>query len=54
MNTLWDHVILNGTVVAQGTQKKANIYIKEGKIAAISETPLEGNTKETTNHKINL
>ena len=33
----WDHVILNGTLVNSTDTFKANIYIKDGKIFAITE-----------------
>ena len=33
---MWDHVIKNGTIVTAGDTVKGDIYIKDGKIAAIS------------------
>ncbi len=44
----WDHIIRNGRVVTSSTEYTANIYIKAGKIAAITEEELEGNAKEIT------
>ncbi|MCL1631181.1 allantoinase AllB [Sporolactobacillus sp. CPB3-1] len=44
----WDCVIKNGTIVTPNDTYKADIYIKDGKIAAISSEPLEGNTKRET------
>ncbi|EST12651.1 allantoinase AllB [Sporolactobacillus laevolacticus] len=44
----WDYVIKNGTLVTSNESFKANIYIKDGKIAAISDQPLEGEAKTET------
>ena len=44
----WDHVILNGTLVTATDTFKGNIYVKDGKIFAITEGLLEGDAKETT------
>ncbi|MEG1524989.1 MAG: allantoinase AllB [Clostridia bacterium] len=44
----WDHVILNGTLVTSTDEQRANVYIKDGKIAAITAAQLPGNVKETT------
>ena len=45
---MWDNVIKNGTVVTATDTYKANIYVKDGKIYAITEKELEGDAKETT------
>lgn len=45
---MWDHVIKNGTIVTGSESFKADIYIKDGKIGAISSEPLEGEAKEVT------
>lgn len=45
---VWDHVIKNGTIVNSQESFKANIYIKNGKIAAITSEELEGEAKECT------
>ncbi len=44
----WDHVILNGTLVTAAETYKANIYIKDGKIAAITSDQLDGEADEIT------
>lgn len=44
----WDHIIKNGTIVTSAEEYKANIYIKDSKIAAISCEELEGEAKEIT------
>ncbi|TGA99794.1 allantoinase AllB [Sporolactobacillus shoreae] len=44
----WDVVIKNGTIVTPGATYKASLYIKDGKIAAISDQPLEGTVKKET------
>ena len=44
----WDHIILNGTLVTPQECYKANIYIKDGKISAITDGLLEGGAKEVT------
>lgn len=45
---MWDHVIKNGTLVTSTTTEKANIYVKDGKIAAITSEELPGEALETT------
>ena len=45
---MWDHVIKNGTLVTGTEELKADIYIKDGKIEAVSAEPLEGDAKEIT------
>lgn len=45
----WDHVILNGNIVTPETVYQANIYIKDSKIAAITEERLDGEAREITN-----
>jgi allantoinase len=44
----WDHVIRHGKIVTPDMIYKANIYIKDGKIASISDEELGGEAKETT------
>lgn len=44
----WDYVIKNGQIVTPDEMFQANIYIKDGKIAAISDQLLEGTTKRET------
>ena len=44
----WDHVILNGTLVTASDTYKGNIYVKDGKIYAITEGLLDGEAKEVT------
>lgn len=44
----WDHVILNGEIVNSSSRFKGNIYIKDGKVAAITEEVLAGEAKEVT------
>ena len=38
---MWDHIIKNGAVVTGTDTQKANIYIKDGKIAAITAEELK-------------
>ena len=45
---IWDHVIKNGTVVTSTEEYKANIYVKDSKIAAITSIELDGEAKEIT------
>ena len=45
---MWDHVIQNGTIVTGTDSYKANIYVKDGKIAAITSETLPGEAKEIT------
>ena len=44
----WDHVIENGLIVLDETIEKGNIYIKDGKIGAISKEKLPTEAIETT------
>ena len=44
----WDHVILNGKLVSPTDTMEANIYIKDGKIEAITKELLPGDACETT------
>ena len=44
----WDHVISNGTIVTSQDSYKGNIYVKDGKIAAITSEDLGGNATEIT------
>ncbi|WP_102349669.1 allantoinase AllB [Bacillus sp. Marseille-P3661] len=48
---IWDHIIKNGTIVTPHETYKANIYIYNGKISAISRELLEGDAKEVTDAK---
>ena len=45
---MWDHIIKNGIVVTGSESQKANIYVKDGKIAAITADELPGEAKEIT------
>lgn len=45
---IWDHVIKNGYIYNGTDFLKGNLYIKDGKIAAISENELSGEAKKTT------
>jgi len=47
----WDHIIRGGTLVTSTDMFTADIYIKDGKIAAISQEPLEGSATEETDAK---
>jgi dihydroorotase len=44
----WDYVIKNGTIVTPNETYQAHIYINDGKIAAISKQPLEGEASRET------
>lgn len=44
----WDHIVKGGTIVTSKEEYRADIYIKDGKIAAISDEELEGESKEIT------
>ncbi|GGL44487.1 allantoinase AllB [Sporolactobacillus putidus] len=44
----WDYVIKNGHIVTPDKLFQAHIYIKDGKIAAISDQQLEGTAKRET------
>lgn len=44
----WDHIIYNGTIATSKDIFKGNIYIKNGKIAAITSEDLGGNATEIT------
>ncbi len=44
----WDHVIKNGTLVDAGRTYRANIYVKDEKIFAITESELDGEAAEVT------
>ncbi|MGG3643144.1 dihydroorotase family protein [Bacillus gobiensis] len=45
----WDHVIKNGIIYSDGEFIKGNLYIKDGKIAAISSNELSGEAIKETN-----
>ena len=47
----WDHVIKNGTIVTPAETYKANLYIKDEKIAAITNEELPGEVKSVTDAK---
>lgn len=47
----WDHIIRNGVLVSPKDMFEADIYIKDGKIAAISQERLDGEAKEETDAK---
>ena len=44
----WDHVIKNGKLVYSDDIVQANIYVKDGKIAAVSEDVLQGTADQET------
>ncbi|UFJ41794.1 allantoinase AllB [Brevibacillus humidisoli] len=44
----WDHVIRNGYIVTTDRIYQGHIYVKDGKIAAISDQPLPGEAVEET------
>ncbi|ALC91393.1 dihydroorotase [Bacillus sp. FJAT-18017] len=44
----WDHIIKNGFIYSGTEFVKGNLYIKDGKIAAVSETELAGGAAKTT------
>lgn len=44
----WDHVIKNGTIVTPEISYPANIYVKDEKIAAITNEILDGDSNEIT------
>ena len=45
---MWDAIIKNGTIVTDTACYRADIYVKDGKIAHISSEPLPGDAKEVT------
>ena len=47
----WDHVIKNGTIVTPAETYKANLYIKDEIIAAITNEELPGEVKSVTDAK---
>jgi allantoinase len=47
----WDHIIYNGTIATSKDIYEGNIYIKDGKIAAITTEDLGGDSRETTDAK---
>ena len=44
----WDRVIYNGTVVNDDGMQRADIYIRDGRVAAVTSERLPGNVGETT------
>ncbi len=44
---MWDLIIKNGTAVTGSETFPANIYVRDGKIEAISNIPLDGNSTNT-------
>lgn len=48
---VWDHIIRHGTIVNSAETYEADIYIKDGNIAAISKEPLPGEALEVTDAK---
>jgi len=44
----WDHIIRNGNIVSSEGIYLADLYIKDGKIVAISTNRLDGDAKEVT------
>lgn len=47
----WDHIVKNGNIVLNETIEKGNLYIKDGRIEAISKEELLGEAKEVTDAK---
>lgn len=47
----WDHIIENGNIVLDNTIEQGNIYIKDGKIEAISSEKLSTDANEITDAK---
>lgn len=45
---VWDHVIYNGTIVSDGRQYTADIYVKDGKISRITTEKLQGDVCQAT------
>lgn len=45
---IWDHIIKNGTITTATSNELADVYIKDGKILAISSEPIAGEAKEIT------
>ena len=44
----WDHIIRHGEIITPTDQYTANIYIKDGKIAASTNEELVGDASEVT------
>ena len=44
----WDRVIYNGTVVNDDGMQRADIYIRDGRVAAVTSERLPGTVGETT------
>jgi len=44
----WDHIVKNGTIVTSTDSYQADIYIKDGKIAAVSTVDLGSDAQEIT------
>ena len=44
----WDHIIRNGTIVGEDRVYPGDIYVKDGRIAAITCCPLEGEADQIT------
>ena len=44
----WDRVIYNGTVVNDDGMQRADIYIRDGRVAAVTSERLPGTIGETT------
>ncbi|MFC5590139.1 allantoinase AllB [Sporosarcina soli] len=45
---IWDHVIVNGNIVTEDQSYPGNIYIKDGKIVAVTNEQLAGDAMKTT------
>src|SRR5699024_4746029 len=48
MKMTWDHIIKNGKIVTSNEMYQGNIYIKDGKIARISNEEVTETAKEVT------
>jgi len=45
---MWDHIIRNGTLVTPSESFRGDIYVKDGKIRAITDGPIAGGATEVT------
>ena len=48
----WDRVIYNGTVVNDDGMQRADIYIRDGRVAAVTSERLPGTVGETTDANV--
>lgn len=45
---MWDHAVINGTIVTDKAIYPGNIYIKDGKITEITSEKIDEPARETT------